>query len=852
MNGSSEEYLESLLQSIMNGESKSSSEEESDVLDSQPDESGIETEEDTVHNSEPYDLDTSGMNDLSPEEAGENDTISDDLGNMSLEDTGTDAAISDGFDMDGMDLEQSGMNDLGMDDIGLSDLLASDTGTDDLLSDGMGTDDLLSDGIGTDDTFSDDIGLSDLLASDMGTDDLLSDSIGTDDTFPDDIGLSDLLSDDMGADGLLSDSYGADDITLEEHHMDDMALEEHSMEDMVPDDVALEEPGMGGLFSDGIGADNIALEEHHMDDMELEELGMDDNMDLDAMLADSADTNDDIALDELSLGDDIFSGDGQIDAGEGNTGADEMDLGELNLDDMALGDTGVDDMGLDDLGLDDMMLDDTGMDDMLTDDSGFGGAGDEFALEEQGMDDDLAEIHDLLDQSGQKDEIDDEMLALLESVSDPSEDGMGDVGGDEFGFLQNVENADGASASGGGEETPQDTPPEEKKRKKKLRRKKKKGENVDADSPEEVSEQEAGEDAGAEVEKKPGAFARFLAFLTESEEDDAEDADEEGLTDENGDLLAELEPDRAKGKKGKKDKKKKDKEEKKGKKGKNVSEEEGEEESKPVKKKKPKKEKKKKEEGEEAPQEAPGRKLSKKKVISVVLFSATVLAGILILTVFVPDYLQKRDAQVAYDMGNYEETFELLYGKKLNEEEELILHKSTIILTMERKLSSYWNYCKMEGRELDALNALLQGASLYHGLILEAEQYYVTDEIRAVYDEILAVLSEQYALSETDVMEITESGDDTTYTQRLMSIVYGTSFDEGAGTVKGGIEDMLPEEQEILDALPTDQTGQEISGDMSDDRNDAQADNMDQTGDVPADGDVIRYIDPVSVEIHQN
>ena len=203
----------------------------------------------------------------------------------------------------------------------------------------------------------------------------------------------------------------------------------------------------------------------------------------------------------------------------------------------------------------------------------------------------------------------------------------------------------------------------------------------------------------------------------------------------------------------------------------------------------------------------PDKKLSKKKVTPVILFCATITVVIILLSTVLPSFLQKRDARVAYDMGNYEETFELLYGKTLDEEDEALLHKSTIIMTMERKLASYRNYQKIPDTELEALDALIQGAALYNKLLPQAEEYNVIGEIDSIYREILEILSAQYGLSETDVILIIESEDDAAYTKWLTSVAYCISFDEGIDEEEelppesGGIEDILPEEQEIIDEL---------------------------------------------------
>ncbi len=192
----------------------------------------------------------------------------------------------------------------------------------------------------------------------------------------------------------------------------------------------------------------------------------------------------------------------------------------------------------------------------------------------------------------------------------------------------------------------------------------------------------------------------------------------------------------------------------------------------------------------------------------VILFCVTITAAILIMSSVVPTYLQKQNAYVAYDMGNYEETYDLLYGKSLNEEDEEMLHKCTLILMMERKLKSYENYQRMGDKEIMALDALMQGVTLYYEIMPEAEQYNVTSEIRSTYQEILDILSARYGLSETDVIAIVMSEDNVVYTEYLTSIVYGISFSDSIGETESPeaespetVEDILPEEQEIIDGM---------------------------------------------------
>ena len=309
-----------------------------------------------------------------------------------------------------------------------------------------------------------------------------------------------------------------------------------------------------------------------------------------------------------------------------------------------------------------------------------------------------------------------------------------------------------------------------------------------------------------EKPKKQGFFGRLLEVLLEEDEEDdlaggSEDAGAElgNLSDENKELLAELKAE------DKKNAKKKDKKEKKGKKGKKKDGEagaEGEgEEGGEAKPKKPKKEKKKKKEKniEEEPK-VPEKKLSKKKVSSIFFFCATIAACIIVLSTLLPTQIEKQEARVAYDYGQYEQVYELLYGKKLSEEDDALLQKSSIILQMRRKLESYDNYMKLD-MPLEALNALMEGVNRYRNLRDEAELYRVGDELYDVYEQILSALADSYGVSESEALDILSAEDDVAYSQRLESIVYGDIWSDGEDDLPEVKQDVLPEEEEIIDRL---------------------------------------------------
>lgn len=585
---------------------------------------------------------------------------------------------------------------------------------------------------------------------------------------------------------------------------------------------------MGTLGNEADGtADDLSLDNLSLDDLSSEELPVQEEVSEE----DGAAEADDLSLDDLSLEE---SGEGEPENGiemeepetDNDDRLDDLVLEEHMMDEMEAPD---EEVSADDA---DGLMSEEDIDRLLSGEVD-GELGGDFALEETGEgeesdddlsallagmdhDEELSEINDLLETSDQGVSADDDMLAMLEGTdgenSDPFDFFESDEAAKEAESIRELTPEEIAAREGGGEK-----PKKEKKKRKKLFGKKKKG------GDEAEAEEESEESTGMELEdllstgeeeaeipaeeKKPGLVARILNFLLESDEEDedplatevlADNAGETGnVTDENKELLAELNEEDKKGKK----KKKKDKKGKKGKGGEGeegaegAEGEEGAEDKKALKKKKKKEKKEKKAEIDLlAP---PEKKLSKKKVITVFLFCATMAACIVLVSTFLPNYLQKREAHVAYDHGNYDEVFSLLYDKKRGEQDEILFQRSNLVLQMERKLDSYDNYVKLDMR-LEALNALISGVSRYQKLLPEAEKYNVVGEVSDSYAQILERLSADFGVSEEQALEIIASEDDVTYSQRLEAIISGAIYGED---VPAGRQDVLPEEEEIIERI---------------------------------------------------
>jgi len=311
---------------------------------------------------------------------------------------------------------------------------------------------------------------------------------------------------------------------------------------------------------------------------------------------------------------------------------------------------------------------------------------------------------------------------------------------------------------------------------------------------------EAVEEEGGKPKKK-GFFSRFLEFLTEEDEEEEKENENIKLSDENKEILDDL--DKEKGNKGKKKDKKGKKKDKKGKDAKGGKE--GKESGKKKKKeKKPKKEKTPEEEAARAAEkEATRRALPLKKVLPVVLICLSIGAAIIIITNVTVDYSAKQEAAAAYNNGDYQTCYQNLFGKKLNESEQVMFGKSESILRIRLWIREY-EILAAEGEELEALDSLIQSVNAYPALYSEATQWSAAGEVGEGYAVILNYLYERYGLTEEQAKAIAAEPDDIEYTRMVYTIIQGGAFGSWNGSVTAPeaeseepLPDMLPEEQEL-------------------------------------------------------
>ena len=254
------------------------------------------------------------------------------------------------------------------------------------------------------------------------------------------------------------------------------------------------------------------------------------------------------------------------------------------------------------------------------------------------------------------------------------------------------------------------------------------------------------EDAEQKKEKK-GFFAKLLDLFTEEDEEEEEN-DQLKLSDENKQILEEMDKN---GKNGKKKEKKQKKEKK------------------PKKEKQPKNPKKEKTKKEAAPA-VPEKKLSPKKIIPIVVVCISLGAVILIVGNFLTEYMSKKSGREAYYAGDYQTCYQNLFGRELNETEQVMYSKSESILTIRMWLREYEVFVN-EGSELEALDSLLQAVHDYPSLLDYATQWNVQDEVTSAFGEILNILSEKYQLSQEEAQAIADISDNVEYTKNVMLVL---------------------------------------------------------------------------------
>lgn len=301
--------------------------------------------------------------------------------------------------------------------------------------------------------------------------------------------------------------------------------------------------------------------------------------------------------------------------------------------------------------------------------------------------------------------------------------------------------------------------------------------------------------------KAPGVLGQFWKALLEDGDDEKQE-ENGNESSEDDELLKQLEDSNKKEKK--KEKKKKEKKNKKVKQSLAEADDDfGDAKGGKAKKPKKKREKKPKVKAEtnSVPKEPYKRVLSPKALLVLVAFCASLIAMIVCLSAFIPDYIEKNQAREAFYHGDYEKAHVLLYGKNLNESDKLILDRVTVVLQLDRKLEAYYLNEEVGKRAL-ALDSLMQGVSYYQKLS-DKNAYGAGEDLKVSYQKILDILKQKYGVDETEVLEVL-GFDDIRYSVWIYSVAEGMEF-EAANEAEDITQeepeepqDVLPEEEDII------------------------------------------------------
>jgi len=297
-------------------------------------------------------------------------------------------------------------------------------------------------------------------------------------------------------------------------------------------------------------------------------------------------------------------------------------------------------------------------------------------------------------------------------------------------------------------------------------------------------------------EKKSGGMKNFFdkilsALVEEVPEEEGTDANAINLSDENKEVLKQLDQEEEKKIKAKEKKEKKEKKQQ----AKKAKKEAKEAKAKEKKEKAPKP-KKEKVAVLDIESLIPEKKLPKKKVIVTFVFAFSVLAAILLVEFLFPPVLSVSRARSAYDKGEYLQAYKEYYGENLSEEDEKRFQGATAILRMQSNLDGYNSYKKI-GDEVTAIHSLLEAVHVRDDVFAKAQEFDVLSKVSEIYNQILNILNGEYQLTEEDAMQLVQEKSDVTYTKKLQSLAEGKVYVEE--TVESeSQENLLPEEEELF------------------------------------------------------
>lgn len=177
--------------------------------------------------------------------------------------------------------------------------------------------------------------------------------------------------------------------------------------------------------------------------------------------------------------------------------------------------------------------------------------------------------------------------------------------------------------------------------------------------------------------------------------------------------------------------------------------------------------KKAKEEEEAAQLEVVG-KLNKVGV-SIVVIAAIIFLAVEIVGTNAFGYISAKNAAVDYfEMGKYTQAYKEAIGTDMREKDPEEYNKIKTVMRVQQSLNAYQNYDRMNYYP-EALNSLLCGLKRYDANIEEGMELEVETAMQQIRSQILAILQDEYGLSESKAYEIL-SLDKEKYTDKVVEL----------------------------------------------------------------------------------
>lgn len=264
---------------------------------------------------------------------------------------------------------------------------------------------------------------------------------------------------------------------------------------------------------------------------------------------------------------------------------------------------------------------------------------------------------------------------------------------------------------------------------------------------------EKADDEKKKPKKKKGFFAKLAATLFGEEEEESTDVehvevpesqDLENISDENLQILKELEAAEQAGA-AKEDKKQAKKD-----------------------KKKAKKEKKEKEPKPEEPDNTPP--LPKKPVILIFLMAFSILALVLLMMKLSGKNSYIDTAKQAMDNGEYVEAYEQLSGLNLKGNDQKLYKEVSTMAAVQEQYQAYLTLMGADKYDL-ALDALVRGIGRYDKGLDNAKKYGREGEMNHLKDQLEEALDQQFGMSTDDARKLYKIKDREEYSKEIQKII---------------------------------------------------------------------------------